>query len=125
MPEKLKVLSPFDGHLISEIEWDDAAKLEEMLATAHRLTQNPDHAIPTPRRIEIIEKTADLVEERVEEFSRQAAEEGGKPLIDSRIELVRAVQGIRESARSISQLTGHEIPMNLNASSVNRMVVAS
>jgi acyl-CoA reductase-like NAD-dependent aldehyde dehydrogenase len=121
MSESLKVLSPFDGHLISEIEWDDAAKLEEMLATAHRLTQNPDHAIPTPRRIEIIEKTADLVEERVEEFSRQAAEEGGKPLIDSRIELVRAVQGIRESARSISQLTGHEIPMNLNASSMNRM----
>jgi acyl-CoA reductase-like NAD-dependent aldehyde dehydrogenase len=121
MPEKLKVLSPYDGHLISEIEWDDANKLEEMLTTAHRLTQNPDHAIPTPRRIEIIEKTADLVEERVEEFSRQAAEEGGKPLIDSRIELVRAVQGIRESARSISQLTGREIPMNLNASSMNRM----
>jgi acyl-CoA reductase-like NAD-dependent aldehyde dehydrogenase len=121
MSESLKVLSPFDGHLISEIEWDDANKLEEMLATAYRLTQNPDHAIPTPRRIEIIEKTADLVEERVEEYARQAAEEGGKPLIDSRIELVRAVQGIRESARSISQLTGHEIPMNLNASSMNRM----
>jgi acyl-CoA reductase-like NAD-dependent aldehyde dehydrogenase len=121
MSDKLKILSPFDGHLISEIAWDDAGKLEQMLTTAHRLTQNPDHQIPIPKRIEILEKTAQLVEDQTEEFSRQAAEEGGKPLIDSRVELDRAIQGIREAANSISQLTGREIPMNLTASSTNRM----
>ena len=42
-------------------------------------------------------------------------------MIDSRIELARAVQGIREAANSIGQLTGHEIPMNLTTSSMNRM----
>ena len=57
------------------------------------------------------------------EFARKAAEEGGKPLVDSRIELARAVQGIREAAHSINQLTGHEIPMNLTASSTNRMAL--
>ena len=62
-----------------------------------------------------------MVEAKAEEFARQAAEEGGKPLIDSRIELTRAVQGIREAANSIGQLTGHEIPMNLTPSSMNRM----
>ncbi len=121
MPEPLKVLSPFDGHLISEIEWDDAKKLEHMLSTAHRLAGYSDHAIPVPQRIAILEKTANLVEAKAEEFAKQAAEEGGKPLIDSRVELDRAVQGIREAARSISQLTGREIPMNLTASSMNRM----
>ena len=73
MSEKLKILSPFDGHLISELAWDDAKKLEKMLSTAHRLTQNPDHAIPVPQRIEILEKTASLVEDQTEEFARQAA----------------------------------------------------
>ena len=121
MPDKLKVLSPFDGHLISELAWDDANKLEQMLSKAHALTQNPDHVIPVPKRIAILEKTAQLVEEKAEEFSRQAAEEGGKPLIDSRVELDRAVQGIREAANSISQLTGHEIPMNMTDSSMHRM----
>ncbi len=121
MSEPLKVLSPFDGHLISEIEWDDAGKLEHMLSTAQRLAGNPDHAIPVPQRIAILEKTANLVDAKAEEFARQAAEEGGKPLIDSRVELERAVQGIREAARSISQLTGREIPMSLTASSMNRM----
>ena len=77
--------------------------------------------LPIPERIFILNKTADLVEAKAEEFARQSAEEGGKPLIDSRIELTRAVQGIREAANSIGQLTGHEIPMNLTPSSMNRM----
>ncbi len=75
MPDKLKILSPFDGHLISEIEWDDAQKLERVLSAASRLAENPDQAIPVPQRIAILEKTARWVEEKVEEFSRQAAEE--------------------------------------------------
>ncbi len=121
MSDKLKILSPFDGHLISEIEWDDAKKLEHALATAHLLTQNPDRTLAVPQRIEILERAAKLVEDQAEKFARQAAEEGGKPLIDSRVELDRAVQGIREAAQSISRLTGREIPMNLTASSMNRM----
>ena len=119
MTEKLKVLSPYDGHLIKEIDLDDETRIEETLTKAHELQQNKP--IPTPERIVILNKTADLVEARAEEFACQAAEEGGKPLIDSRIELARAVQGIKEAANSIGQLTGNEIPMNLTASSMNRM----
>ncbi len=121
MSGKLKILSPFDGHLISEVAWNDARKLEKMLATAQRLAENPDHQIPVPDRIKILEKTAQLVEGQIEKFARQAAEEGGKPLIDSRVELDRAVQGIREAANSIPQLTGREIPMNRTDSSMHRM----
>ena len=119
MTEKLKVHSPYDGHLIKEIDVDDEASIEEALATAHRLEQKKP--LPTPERIAILNKTADLVEAKAEEFALQSAEEGGKPLIDSQIELARAVQGIREAANSIGQLTGHEIPMNLTTSSMNRM----
>ena len=119
MAEKLKIRSPYDGHLIKEVDLDDEARIEEALATADELLQKKP--LPIPERIFILNKTADLVEAKAEEFARQSAEEGGKPLIDSRIELARAVQGIREAANSIGQLTGHEIPMNLTPSSMNRM----
>ena len=119
MAEKLKVRSPYDGHLIKEIDLDDEARIEQALTTAKELEQKKPLSIP--ERILILNKTADLVEAKAEEFARQSAEEGGKPLIDSRIELTRAVQGIREAANSIGQLTGHEIPMNLTPSSMNRM----
>ena len=119
MAEKLKVRSPYDGHLIKEVDLDDETRIEQALTTAEELEQKKP--LPIPERIHILNKTADLVEAKAEEFARQSAEEGGKPLIDSRIELTRAVQGIREAANSIGQLTGHEIPMNLTPSSMNRM----
>jgi len=119
MAEKLKVHSPYDGHLIKEVDLDDETRIEQALTTAEELEQKKP--LPIPERIYILNKTADLVEAKAEEFARQSAEEGGKPLIDSRIELTRAVQGIREAANSIGQLTGHEIPMNLTPSSMNRM----
>ena len=119
MAEKLKVRSPYDGHLIKEVDLDDETRIEQALTTAEKLEQKKP--LPIPERILILNKTADLVEAKAEEFARQSAEEGGKPLIDSRIELTRAVQGIREAANSIGQLTGHEIPMNLTPSSMNRM----
>jgi acyl-CoA reductase-like NAD-dependent aldehyde dehydrogenase len=123
MTKRLKVNSPYDGHLISEIDLDDADRIESVLETAYQLAKDHDKILPVPRRIEILEKTADLVHAKAEEFARQSAEEGGKPLMDSRIELARAIQGIREAAQSIRQLTGHEIPMNLTASSMNRMAL--
>ena len=119
MAEKLKVRSPYDGHLIKEVDLDDETRIEQALTTAEELEQKKP--LPIPERIFILNKTADLVEAKAEEFARQSAEEGGKPLIDSRIELTRAVQGIREAANSIGQLTGQEIPMNLTPSSMNRM----
>ena len=119
MAEKLKVRSPYDGHLIKEVDLDDETRIEQALTTAEELEQKKP--LPIPERIFILNKTADLVEAKAEEFARQSAEEGGKPLIDSRIELTRAVQGIREAANSIGQLTGHEVPMNLTPSSMNRM----
>lgn len=125
MTKRLKINSPYDGHLITEIDLDDADRIENALATAHQLAKSRDKILPAHQRIEILEKTADLVQAKAEEFARQSSEEGGKPLIDSRIELARAVQGIREAAQSISQLTGHEIPMNLTPSSMNRMALTT
>lgn len=123
MTKRLKVHSPYDGHLLAEIDMDDASRVETTLETAYQLAQDRDKILPASRRIEILEKTADLVQSKAEEFARQAAEEGGKPLVDSRVELARAIQGIREAAQSIRQLTGHEVPMNLTAASMNRMAV--
>ena len=120
MAEMLKVFSPYDGHLISELELDDEIKSLGMLETAYRLAQNPNSAPPLHERIAILERTADLIEKHKEDFARQSAEEGGKPLIDSRVELIRAVQGIREAARSVNQVVGREIPMGLTLFSAHR-----
>jgi len=120
MANKLKVYSPFDGHLISELDFHDETKVEFALETAKNLAHQNKESLSAFKRMEILEKTADLVEQNAERFASQAAEEGGKPLVDSRVELERAIQGIREAAQSISQIVGREIPMGLTDSSMNR-----
>ena len=76
MTKRLKVNSPYDGHLISEIDMDDATQIENALETAYQLAKDYDKILPTHQRVEILEKTADLVEAKSEEFAHQAAEEG-------------------------------------------------
>ena len=123
MTDKLEVFAPYDGHFIADLVYTTAAEVEEALAATHRLTHSYDDAIPASERIDILERTASLVEAKTDVFARQAAEEGGKPLLDSKVEFERAVQGIREAARSINQMVGREIPMNLNAASKNRLAL--
>ena len=121
MAERLVVKAPYDQEVIKEFPLDDWAEIEGKLKTAAQLAADRRKALPIPDRMAILERCADIVQERSEQFALEAAREGGKPLVDSRVELVRAVNGIREAARSIGQLTGEQIPMKLNAASQNRM----
>ncbi len=117
----LKVYSPYNKNIIRELPLNSQTDLEKALSEASALAKDPDRTLPPFQRMEILERCANLVEQRLEDYARQAAEEGGKPLIDSRVELKRAVQGIREAARSVNRVTGHEIPMGLTPSSTQRL----
>ena len=50
-----------------------------------------------------------------------AAREGGKPIMDSKIEVSRAIKGVKLASEYIGQLKGSEIPMGLTPSSTNRL----
>ena len=115
----MEVLSPYDNSPIRSFDLMSADEIEKKLSVAYGLTKKAPLSIS--RRVEILEKTADFIELRAEEYAREAAREGGKPLVDSRVEVARAIQGTRESAASIRNLVGRRIPMNLNAFSLNRM----
>jgi len=119
MANSFTVTSPFDGHKIKTLDFVSWEEVDQHLKSATALVEQRK-TLSGPERAAIITKTADLVESRLDEFARAAAEEGGKPLIDSIVELKRAVQGIRETVNSMSALTGHEVPMNLNGASLNR-----
>ncbi|RLD80912.1 MAG: aldehyde dehydrogenase, partial [Bacteroidetes bacterium] len=68
----LKVTSPFDGHLIKEIPLMDESQVEELLANAHSLFNDRSRWLPKHQRIEILEKTAQIMSTRVEEQTKIA-----------------------------------------------------
>ena len=120
-PEPARVDAPFDGSIIAEIETGNADVVERALATAYGLFRNRDAWIPTPRRIEILGRAAELMQERREALALEAAREGGKPLKDSLVEVDRAIDGARECVELVRSQAGRGIPMGINAASAGRM----
>lgn len=117
----LKILSPFDQSLIKEIPLVGKAEAENALETAYSLFQDRSKWIPAHERIAILERTGEIMKSRTEELTKTAAQEGGKPYFDSKIEVLRAINGVKIAAEHIGQLKGEEIPMGLTKASEGRL----
>jgi acyl-CoA reductase-like NAD-dependent aldehyde dehydrogenase len=115
------VTSPFDGSQIATQAVTSHAEAHAALARAHNLYQDRAGWLDAPTRIAILERFAALVTARTDELARQAAHEGGKPLKDSIVEIVRAIDGVHVAVKEIASLRGTEIPMGLNAASLHRV----
>lgn len=116
-----KVVSPYDLSEIATVDTAGADAVEQALSSAYALYRNRDAWLPAPKRIEILEKLAGIMQSRAEELAIEAAREGGKPLIDSRVEVARAIDGVRNCVDCIRENHGEEIPMGINAASMNRL----
>jgi len=116
----LEVVAPYDGALIATVDTADAKVVDQALTTAVTLYNNRDAWLPAEQRIRILDKTISLMEERQEELAMEAAREGGKPLIDSKVEVARAIDGVKLCIETLRTESGREIPMGLNAASNGR-----
>lgn len=117
----LPVTRPFDGSLIKEVTLHDANDVEQALQVAHGLFQDKTQWLPAWQRIAILEKVAGIMAGQVDELTRIAAEEGGKPWLDSRVEVLRAINGVKLAIEHVAQIRGEQVPMGQTESSVNRL----
>jgi len=121
VPETLDVVNPYDQAYIESIPtvmWDD---IDKYLSTAHQLYKDCNQWIPAFERVSILKKTAVLISERADELAFLIANEGGKPLVDARVEVTRAIDGVELCAKEIAKLTGTQIPMDLTQAGAGRI----
>ncbi|MGD0654676.1 MAG: aldehyde dehydrogenase family protein [Thermoguttaceae bacterium] len=116
-----EVRAPFDGSLIATVEQADGSAVEKAFETAYSLFRNRDAWLKPSERIAVLEKAAELMQANRDELALEAAREGGKPLVDSRVEADRAIDGIKLCIQHLRTQAGGEIPMNLNAASAGRL----
>jgi acyl-CoA reductase-like NAD-dependent aldehyde dehydrogenase len=116
-----EVSAPYDGSYIGAVETAGWEALDHALETAYRLARDRRRWLPAGRRVEILERAAALVRERGEFLALEAAREGGKPLVDSRVEVARAVDGLKSCAEALRTGSGREVPMGLNAASAGHL----
>lgn len=120
---EIEVRAPWDGSVIGAIEGDTVAGVDAAIAESYALFRDRDRWLPPAQRVEILSKAAELLAGREEEFIVRAAAEGGKPYADSKVEVMRAVDGLRSCVECVRTSHGEEIPMNITASSANRLAM--
>ena len=119
--ELMEVHAPYDQGLIATVERGGAEAVEKALATAYGLFRDRDRWLSAARRIEVLRRAAALMQDRGETLAVEASREGGKPLIDSLVEVDRAIDGLHACVEVVRTQHGDEIPMRLNAASANRL----
>ncbi len=122
----LDVSSPFDGSLIRTIPMHSAEDAEAMLEKALACYRNRDGWLEHHERIAVLEKLALFIDAEGDDFALLIAQEGGKPLTDARVEVVRAIDGIGLAIKELSQvMRGEEIPMGHTPAATGRTALTS
>jgi len=117
----LEVFSPFDGKKVGEVPLSTKEETQKILDEMYENFSNYDKRLPRAQIAQVLEKTAKLIEQKEEELTILATSEGGKPYIDSKIEIQRAISGVKFALSYMGALEGKEIAMGHTTSSANRI----
>ncbi|MBB6301331.1 aldehyde dehydrogenase family protein [Rhizobium leucaenae] len=112
---QIEIRSPYDDSVVGTVTAATASDVERALSTAYALFQDRRGWLPKQLRVAVLRRAAEIVAERRETIARLAAQEGGKPLKDSLIEVDRGVEGIRACVEELHSNAGHVVPMAINA----------
>ncbi len=118
---ELEVRSPYDGALVGYVQTADGSTADRALNTARRLVDDRENWPTKPQRIRILQRTAGRMADEAESLAMLIVREGGKPLIDARVEVERAIDGIRLCVEAMRMQAGRMIPMGMNAASKGRL----
>ena len=117
---KLRVRSPFDDRTVGTAAAAGQAHVETALDLASKLARDHAARLSVPERLAVLNEAAALMAERADELALLAASEGGKPLTDSRIEVARAIDGVRLCAEALRAETGRGIALGTTQATTGR-----
>lgn len=117
--EPVAVRNPYNGTIVGEVKSTGADRIGVLMQRA-RLGAAKSRGLPRHRRAAILEKTAQLVESRSEEFARLIVHEAGKTIVQARKETARCVNTLKLSAEEAKRNAGEVIPFDAYAGSEAR-----
>lgn len=118
---KLAVNSPYDGRVLERVETSNTEHVEDALAAAHALFRDRSQWLSVPQRLDILSKTAEIMQTKIEELTLIAASEGGKPYNDSKVEVLRAIDGVHLCAEGLRTHAGTVIPLGTTPATTGRI----
>ena len=117
----LSVTSPFDGRELDQVATAGPDHVDDAMSAAHALFRDKDRWLAIPERVEILNKAAAIMSGQIEELTLLAASEGGKPYKDSKVEVIRAIDGVHLCAETLRGHAGSVIPIGATKATTGRL----
>ncbi len=114
------VTSPYDGRELDRVATANSGHAEDALAAAYALFRDRNSWLSIPERVQVLSRAAAIMQSQIEELTLLAASEGGKPYNDSRVEVVRAIDGVHLCIESLRGHAGSVIPLGTTAATMGR-----
>ncbi len=117
----LDVLNPFTSEVISKLELESKEEAFKKLEDAFILHKDHPEGLPKEQRIRILEKFHEVLKANQEDLIQTSISEGGKPYMDTVVEMDRALNGVKLGIQSVHNIKGEMIPMDLNRASADKL----
>ena len=108
--EWIDVRSPYDGEVLARVPACGAPEVDRAVDAARSALAGG--ALPAWRRAEILDRAAQVVGERIEDFAQLIAKEAAKPIKTARVEAQRAVSTFTFAAVAARTLAGDMVPLD-------------
>ena len=118
--DKIEVLHPYDGSVVDTVPHGDLADVDAALSAAVRGAKLMAQ-LTAWDRYQLLKKTAEKLQSRVEEFARTITMEEGKVIGEARFEVSRAVQTFVLSAEEAKRIHGETVPLDATPGVTNRL----
>lgn len=112
---ELTVYHPYDRSVLRAYSLKSAAEGAAVLGRMKKLKP-----LPRYERLVILERAAELLKSGFERWVELVVSESGKPVTDAKVEVWRAVEGVRSAAAYLRFMSGKETPMDLTRSASGR-----
>jgi acyl-CoA reductase-like NAD-dependent aldehyde dehydrogenase len=109
LAQTIDVRSPYSGDVVGHVPKSGAAETRAALDAADAVLRDP---LPAHERARILDATAKLLGERLDEAATIISNEAGKPFKTARVEAQRAVSTYTFAAVEARKLSGEVVPMD-------------
>lgn len=117
--ETIEVRNPENNQVIGTVPSASANDMKETIKQTKDAIEKSD-ILPVHRRIDILNKAADIVNEKKETFAKMIASEGSKTINEARDEVGRTIRILQMSAEEARRIQGETISFDQVPGSENR-----
>jgi acyl-CoA reductase-like NAD-dependent aldehyde dehydrogenase len=117
--KEFQVYNKYSGEVVSTVSIAERLHVDQAISTAFE-TYKQDKLTPY-QRYEILNKTAQIMKERREEFARTISLEVGKTIKEARVEVDRSIQVMILSSEEAKRIAGEIVPIESGPGNENKM----